>query len=111
MRVILGMPYIPNLAAIRLRCGLSQAALARKANVDRATVSRCENGYFVMDIKSAAIESAMRLEAEKRGVPISDMTVKSGGNIGEFPKKKKKKIEVQENNAQQAGKIRNSSDG
>ena len=82
------VPYIPNLSALRLRCGLSQAGLARKAGIDRATVSRCENGYFVMDIKAAAIEIAIREEAGKKNISVSEMKIMPGGKIEEFPKKK-----------------------
>lgn len=84
------MPYIPNSGVFRLRCGLSQAALARKAGIDRATVSRCEHGYAIMDIKCAAIENAIKEEAAKKGVSVSEMVIAPGGNVGEFPKKKGK---------------------
>ena len=86
------MPYIANLKSLRIGCRLSQAALARRANIDRATVSRCENGYSVMDIKCAAIEGAIKEEATRRGLAV-ELTISDGGKIGPFPKKKGRQIE------------------
>ena len=44
-----------------------------------------------MDVKCAAIEGAVKAEAEKKGVFVSDMKVASGGKIGDPPNKKSKK--------------------
>jgi len=85
------MPYIPKLSDYRLRLGWSQAELARKAGIDRATVSRCENGYAVTDVSCATIKSALEAEAELRRVQLQGLTVIEGGKNGDMPKKGRRK--------------------
>lgn len=53
-----------TLEELRIEAGLSQAALARAANVDYNTYRRAENGEAVQDVKAAAIARAL---SEKLG--------------------------------------------
>lgn len=86
------MPHIPELKALRLKAELSQAGLARLANIDAQTVSRAENGYEVQDAKCAAIIRAVQGTEAFKTVELNITRIlKNDGKNGPMPKKGKKK--------------------
>jgi DNA-binding XRE family transcriptional regulator len=48
-----------NLTQVRLNAGLTVAALAREAKVDRKTVDRAESGGNISEVKAYAIANAL----------------------------------------------------
>lgn len=86
------MPHIPTLKSLRLRARMSQAQLARAADIDAQTVARAENGYFAQDVKCAAIVQALNATETYKSDPIDpeEVTV-DGGEAGPMPKKGKTK--------------------
>jgi transcriptional regulator with XRE-family HTH domain len=54
-----GLLSLATVEALRLEAGLSQAALARAAKVDRLTVVRAETGEPIQDTKAYAIAKAL----------------------------------------------------
>jgi transcriptional regulator with XRE-family HTH domain len=76
------MAHIPRLHEYRMKSKLSQAALARLADIDRETVSRAENGFNVQDVKCAQILDALNNVAPFKKAPLQDSAVSSGGKAG-----------------------------
>lgn len=88
------MPHIPSLKTLRLKARLSQAQLARSANVDAQTVARAENGYFAQDVKCAAVVEALNAVEPFKATPLAyAKVVTDGGKQGPMPKKGKKAAE------------------
>lgn len=85
------MPFIVDLKKVRLRLGLSQGELARKAGVDRETISRCENAYVVTELSCARIEQALQALAKSLNETLPSITTNSGGKNGPKPAKGKKR--------------------
>lgn len=48
-----------NLTQVRLNAGLTVAALAREAKIDRKTVDRAESGESISTVKAYAIANAL----------------------------------------------------
>lgn len=48
-----------NLTQVRLNAGLTVAALAREAKIDRKTVDRAEAGESISEVKAYAIANAL----------------------------------------------------
>ena len=48
-----------NLTQVRLNAGLTVAALAREAKIDRKTVDRAESGESISEVKAYAIANAL----------------------------------------------------
>ena len=55
------MAHIPKLKRLRTEAKLSQARLARLADVDRNTVSACENGKVCQEIKCHMIIDGLNI--------------------------------------------------
>lgn len=54
-----------KIKALRLSAGMSQNALARKANLDRATVAAAENGKGVNDLSLSKIAVALGVDTDE----------------------------------------------
>ncbi len=81
------MPYITKLNSLRLRLNWSQAKLAGKAGIDRATVSRCENEYSITDVSCSKIQDALLTEAAIRNINLGTIVIDPNGEAGSVPKK------------------------
>jgi DNA-binding XRE family transcriptional regulator len=86
------MPYVPKLKAYRLELGWSQAELARRAGIDRATVARCENEYFVNEVSCANMVRVVREDAKTKRILLDGLAINPGGKPGGMPKKGQKRI-------------------
>ena len=56
------MAKVNRMKALRLKAGLSQNSLARKADLDRATVAGAENGRSVSDLSLSKIATALGVD-------------------------------------------------
>jgi DNA-binding XRE family transcriptional regulator len=62
---MLKMAKNSKIKSLRLQQGLSQNALARKADLDRATIASAERGRKISDLSMSKIATALGLEVEE----------------------------------------------
>lgn len=65
------MAHIPKLKSLRMQAGLSQAKLARRADVDRNTVAAAENKKNCQELKChLIIDGLNKAYYEENGGPL-----------------------------------------
>jgi transcriptional regulator with XRE-family HTH domain len=63
--IVLKMAKNGKIKSLRLQQGLSQNGLARKADLDRATVASAERGRNVSDLSMSKIATALGVDVEQ----------------------------------------------
>lgn len=78
------MAHIPQLKTLRAKARLSQARLARLADVDRATVSSAENGRNCQEMKCRMIIDGLNKGFfTSNGIELDpDQYLRDGGRTG-----------------------------